>query len=290
MHENKKIWVNNYNLSAHPDLAGRQINLDILRIDTIHPVISGNKWFKLQGWLEQARRQNAKQLLTFGGAWSNHIVATACSAAENQIPAIGIIRGEKPATPSQTLLDARSYGMELRYISREEYNRKSDPVWLDELSQSNPHACMIPEGGAGLPGIRGCEEILRVKDTTSYTHIICAYGTGTMLQGLLDAAAPGQTVLGVSVLKGHPATPCPHVIGEYHFGGYARHTPDLIAFMNEFYSHSGIPTDFVYTGKTCFAVFDMIRKDFFPPGSRLLIIHSGGLQGNRSLHRGVLYF
>lgn len=349
MHENKKIWVNNYNLLAVPDLSDRQITCDVLRIDTLHEVVSGNKWFKLKGWLQYAREHQYQRLLTFGGAWSNHIAAAAYAAMQANIPSIGIIRGEKPAAPSQTLLDAQSYGMHLEFVSREQYRQWSNAGNFDQHPQNQPHpqnrpdpdlhpqnqpylsqlrekypqTCIIPEGGAGLPGIQGSEEILRVTDTGSYTHILCAYGTGTMYQGLLNAAQPHQTVLAISVLKGSPPSPIPEkpapfaasaapskssaksaattspapssaksgqIITGYHFGGYARHTPELLAFMNEFYTISGIPTDFVYTGKLAWAALDMIRKDFFPPGSRLLLIHSGGLQGNRSLHQGVLYF
>jgi 1-aminocyclopropane-1-carboxylate deaminase/D-cysteine desulfhydrase-like pyridoxal-dependent ACC family enzyme len=169
--------------------------------------------------------------------------------------------------------------MQLEFISREQYRKKDDPEFLAGLTARYPGAIIIPEGGAGPPGISGSMDILRTTDSSPYSHILCAVGTGTTYKGLAAAAAPGQQVIGISVLE----TP-------YHFGGYARHTPELLDFMNHFYHAAGIPSDFVYTGKLFYAVLDLIRKDHFPPNSRILVIHSGGLQGNRSLTPGVLDF
>lgn len=156
---------------------------------------------------------------------------------------------------------------------------------------------MIPEGGAGPLGIRGSEEILRITDTSRYTHILCAIGTGTMFQGLIRASLPGQSVVGVPVLKGaDPLILSPdqseraQVLHGYHFGGYARHPPELIDFMNEFYRETTIPSDIVYTGRLFYALRDSIRRNFFPVSSRILVIHSGGLQGNGSLKEGLLEF
>jgi 1-aminocyclopropane-1-carboxylate deaminase len=157
-----------------------------------------------------------------------------------------------------------------------------------------PGAYIIPEGGGGLPGIKGSEDILRIADTTTYTHIACAIGTGTTFQGLCLAAAKQQTIVGVPVLKGFrlPAIPHPNtmVLPHYHFGGYARHPQTLLDFMNQLYRDTAIPTDLVYTGKLFFAMTQSVREGLFPAHSRLLIIHSGGLQGNRSLAPGKLEF
>jgi len=273
----------NYPLSIQtvelPELCQHHVHMDVLRLDQIHPVISGNKWFKLKEWLRLANNSGSGRLITFGGAWSSHIVATACAAKEAGLSAIGIIRGERPAHPSAALSDAEKYGMQLEFISREQYRKKDDPAFLAGLSAHYPGAVIIPEGGAGSPGINGSMDILRMIDSSPYSHILCAVGTGTTYKGLAAAAAPAQQVIGISVLQ-----------LPYHFGGYARHTPELLAFMNHFHRSTGIPSDFVYTGKLFYAALDMVQKDHFPPNSRILVIHSGGLQGNRSLSPGVLDF
>jgi 1-aminocyclopropane-1-carboxylate deaminase/D-cysteine desulfhydrase-like pyridoxal-dependent ACC family enzyme len=265
--------VNLHNLGPH------QVQLDVLRLDKIHPVISGNKWFKLKEYLTIAITEGRRHLVTFGGAWSNHIIAAACAAQYAGLSSTGIIRGEKPPDSSFTLRGAEEYGMQLEFISRAAYRQKEEPGFLASLAGRYPDAIIIPEGGAGQPGINGSMEILRQIDSSPYSHVLCAVGTGTTYKGLVAAAAPGQKVIGISVLS-----------PPYHFGGYARHTPELSGFMNDWYHATGIPSDIVYTGKLFYAAMDMVRKGFFPPGSRLLLIHSGGLQGNRSLAPGVLDF
>jgi 1-aminocyclopropane-1-carboxylate deaminase len=266
------------------EAAARGIRVDVLRLDRLHPVVSGNKRFKLKGHLEQAALAAADTIITFGGAWSNHLVATAYAAGEAGLRSVGIVRGERPAVLSATLTDALRYGMTLEFISRDQYAKKEIAVFCERY----PGAYIIPEGGAGPPGIRGSEEILRMIDSSGYTHILCAFGTGTMFQGLIRAAMPGQVVIGVPVLKGFE--PRDNLWTNYHFGGYARHPRELLDFMNEFYRETGVPSDIVYTGKLLYGVRDSIRRESFVTGSRLLVIHSGGLQGNRSLPYGKLQF
>lgn len=275
-----------------PGLTAAGIRADVLRLDKIHPVISGNKWFKLKGHLAAARAAQASSLLTFGGAWSNHIVATACAAQRINIPAIGIIRGEQPVHPSATLLAAAGYGMQLEFISRDAYRKKEEAGFLRQLSDRYPGVYRIPEGGAGDPGVAGCADILQGWDTTAYSHICCAIGTGTMFRGLARAATSSQKVVGIPVLKGMTLSPPgdSHIVTGYHFGGYAHHTPALLDFMNKFYQDTQIPSDFVYTGKLFYAILELARREFFPARSRLLIVHSGGLQGNQSLPHGTLLF
>jgi len=273
---NYPLSIDNVNLQ---ELDRHQIQVDVLRLDKIHPVVSGNKWFKLKEYLAIAIPEGRRHLVTFGGAWSNHIIAAACAAHHAGLFSTGIIRGERPANPSATLRGAEEYGMELVFISRSAYSQKNDPAFLADLTARYPDAIIIPEGGAGEPGIKGSMDILRQIDSSPYSHILCAVGTGTTYKGLMAAAAPGQEVTGISVL-----TP------PYHFGGYARHTPELLDFMNSWYQSTGIPSDIVYTGKLFYAALDMVRKGLFPPNSRLLLIHSGGLQGNRSLPPGTLHF
>lgn len=309
------------NLSNYPPLlqplqwpgpAATNISTDILRLDCLHPVVSGNKWFKLKGHLHQALHSSANRIITFGGAWSNHLVATAYAARHTGLAVTGIVRGERPSLLSATLTSAIEYGMQLEFIGRQEYAKKDQPGFLIRLTERYPDAYIIPEGGAGLTGIRGCEEILQTIDAGKYTHIACAIGTGTMFLGLVRASIPGQLVMGVPVLKGidqlsaiepkHLLSPEPNpllspeqrsrarFLTGYHFGGYARHPPELLDFMNSFYRQTGVPSDIVYTGKLFYAIRDSIQKDQFPATTRLLLIHSGGLQGNLSLPEGRLNF
>ncbi len=280
----------------------KQITVSVLRLDRIHPVISGNKWFKLQYYLEEALQTGKKGILTFGGAWSNHLVATAYACALTGLQATGIVRGEEPAIYAHTLQDAQQYGMQLQFVHRNSY---TDPVQQALLRQQNPEYLLVPQGGEGATGVRGAAGILPlVPDFASYTHIACAVGTGTMLAGILQASALHQQVIGISSLKLGNATDNSiitfirqhtqkanfHIHTGYHFGGYARKNQELINGMNSVYSQHHLPTDFVYTGKLLYGITDMIQKGTIPEGSRLLLIHSGGLQGNRSLPTGTLLF
>lgn len=282
----------------------RNLQVDVLRLDKLHPVVSGNKWFKLEGHLQQALIGPGSVVVTFGGAWSNHIVATAYAAQQLGLRSIGIIRGEQPGRLSATLRDATAYGMTLNFISRKEYSQKDQPAFLQQLTVKYPGAYIIPEGGGGEAGILGCAAILRHIDSKSYTHILCAIGTGTTFLGILRASTPGQEIIGIPVLKGIHSlkdidgdkylTPGlsarGQILPDYHFGGYARHPQQLLDFMNRFYDETGIPTDIVYTGKLFYALEDSISHDLYPSHSRLLVVHSGGLQGNRSLSPGQLNF
>ena len=288
---------------ACPEGAYKNISTDVLRLDRLHPVISGNKGFKLKGYLQHAQQLSADPIITFGGAWSNHLIATAYAAREAGLNSIGIVRGERPPVLSATLSSALGYGMHLEFISRKDYAEKTSPHFLHQLSLRYPGAYIIPEGGAGPLGIRGCEEILFMIDSSNYTHILCAVGTGTMFLGLVRASLPDQTVVGVPVLKGvdpiaaaKPSILTPEqseracLLHGYHFGGYGRHPQELLNFMNEFYLETDIPSDIVYTGKLFYALRQSIRTDHFPESARLLVIHSGGLQGNLSLKPGILEF
>lgn len=279
-----------------------EIAIDVLRLDAIHPVISGNKWFKLQGhW--QRIPPACETVVTFGGAWSNHLIAAACAAQLSGIRSVGIVRGEAPPDLSPTLRAARDYGMRLEFIRRSDYAARNDPAFLAELSGRYPGAYIIPEGGGGPAGIYGCAGILRTADCSGYTHICCAVGTGAMFLGLALSARPEQRVVGIPVLKGVDPLTVPdacllspaqrarsQTLPGYHFEGYARHPERLLEFMNGLYRDTGIPTDIVYTGKLFFAIRDAVAHNFFPPTANLLLIHSGGLQGNRSLAPGTLQF
>jgi 1-aminocyclopropane-1-carboxylate deaminase len=294
---------------ALPEFARQGIGATALRLDKIHPVVSGNKWFKLKEHLRIALEKKSRGILTFGGAWSNHIVATAWAAREAGMAAIGFIRGENDGTLSggslsAGLRDATDYGMRLEFIPRAAYKKKDEPDFLKSLSAAYPDHYILPEGGAGPAGIKGSEEIGQWAGWGGYSHIVCAIGTGTMFQGLVRSSVAGQKIIGVPVLKGlhhflasakqgiddpERSARC-EIIDNYHFGGYARKSEELLGFIRRLHRDTGIPTDFVYTGKLFYAAVDMTNKGYFPRGAELLIIHSGGLQGNRSLPPGTLGF
>ena len=276
-----------------PFFKEKDVLVDILRLDKIHPLVSGNKWFKLKYHIENFYKGNYNGIITFGGAWSNHIVATACYCKLKNITAIGIIRGERPVKFSSALEKAEEYGILLNFISREDYKRKNEPEFLKILNDEYADYYIIPEGGAGPAGEKGAGEILNLLTKNDYSHIVCAIGTSTMYNGIFKARNKDQVVIGIPVLKGMRKNEMKNsnrIITDYHFGGYAKYTSELISFINDFYGHTTVPTDFVYTGKLCFAVADLIKKDFFPKGGKILIIHSGGLQGNNSLPPGMLIF
>jgi len=280
-----------------PQATEKNVDVSVLRLDKIHQLISGNKWFKLQYYLADARKKKKHTIITRGGAWSNHIIATAAACQVEKFQSIGLIRGEEPRHVSATLRSAKKYGMELFFMSRENYRNKRIP---EDIHKDDYY--FIEEGGYGRLGMHGAATILSLLQENDFTHIACAVGTGTMLAGLAQAAVPGQQLIGISVLKGnyqlHDAvnnlldSPRNNFIitHDYHFGGYARDELLLIDFMNAFYKQTGIPSDFVYTGKLFYALNDLIDKKFFPHSSRVLVIHSGGLQGNASLNKGTLIF
>lgn len=270
----------------------KDVKLSMLRLDKIHPVVSGNKLFKLQFYLQQAIASSHKTIITFGGAYSNHLVAAAFACKQNGLKSIGIVRGEEPVLYSHTLLKCREYGMKLHFISREDYKNK--PFFTEQLTQQFGEAVIIPEGGYGAAGMQGAEKICDYIPAGT-THVCLATGTGTTFAGIATAKNKFK-IIGIPVLKGfrEAAENIKSLTGffdaekmillhDYHFGGYAKKTDMLIAFMNKLWQQHQIPTDFVYTGKMMFAVYDLLTKNYFPPQSNVLCIHTGGLQGNRSL-------
>lgn len=281
-------------------MTGSHTTADVLRLDRIHPVVSGNKWFKLKYYLEAAKQTGKDTLVSFGGAYSNHIAALAYAGRELGLKTIGFIRGEAHSPLSHTLASAQSCSMELVFIDRSAYRHK------DAIMQTHAHPgwYWIPEGGYGPEGARGASEILKMTDTSGYSHIICAVGTGTMMAGLIQSASQDQEVMGISVMKGNDTleeavTTLLDIAGkqkrysilhDYHFGGYGKHPSNLVRFMQDLWENEQLPTDIVYTSKLLFAVKDCIEKKYFPSNSRLLLIHSGGLQGNDSLPAHTLPF
>jgi 1-aminocyclopropane-1-carboxylate deaminase len=289
-----QITIDQINL---PAAVSGNIQVSVLRLDKIDPLISGNKWFKLRYYLLDAVQKRNSSILTFGGAWSNHILATARACQLNNLHSIGIIRGEEPANYSSTLRKAREMGMELIFISREDYAAKKIPALP---GRENVYA--IDEGGYGLLGAKGAATIADHFPKGEYSHICCSIGTGTMMAGLRNAVSSNIELIGISVLKNNTGLGDAvsqlltskddnfRIYHDYHFGGYAKYNDQLVTFMNSLYELTNIPTDFVYTGKLFFAVNDLVEKGTFPGGSKVLVIHSGGLQGNVSLRMGTLIF
>ncbi len=265
------------------------IQAAVLRLDLLHPEVSGNKWFKLRYNLEAALAQGKTRILTFGGAYSNHIAATAAACQLAGIACTGVIRGERPLVLSHTLRDASAKGMELLFVSREAYRNKNETDW----NALYPDAYVVPEGGNNALGAKGCEEILSSVNDPSFTHIACAVGTGTTLAGLISSADHQQEIRGYVVLKGAsyleheilsllPPEPLPHwqLIHQHHGGGYAKVTLTLMEFIRQFYEETNVPLDIVYTGKLIMGFRQDVLDGMYPAGSKVLLIHTGGLQGN----------
>ncbi len=276
-------------------LQEKSVELYVLRLDKIHAVVSGNKWFKLKHYLQDAVEKQCKHIATFGGAWSNHIVATAYAAMQQNLSSTGIIRGEEPAIYSNTLQQAKLFGMQLHFVSREAYRNK------ELIKRDFPGGYFINEGGYGPPGAKGAAEILEhAANPGCYTHIFCAVGTGTMLAGLSLAVQPHQQLTGISVLKNNTTLYSEvlalsgknnfTILHDYSFGGYARHTPQLLAYMTDVWNRYHVPTDIVYTSKTFYAIEHLVTTNQVPKGAKILMVHSGGLQGNLSLPAGALPF
>jgi 1-aminocyclopropane-1-carboxylate deaminase/D-cysteine desulfhydrase-like pyridoxal-dependent ACC family enzyme len=281
----------------------RKIRLSVARLDEIHPVISGNKLFKLHYFLEQALQSTHKTILTFGGAYSNHLAATAFGCKSLGLKSIGIVRGERPLLLSHTLAQCEANGMQLEYISREDYKDKERSFLIDEFYNVYGDCLVVPEGGYHPLGAKGASIIMDKIRPFGATHICTAVGTATTLAGLLLNSHNNETIIGIPVLKqltdinerisflcGSEKTNDLHIFDEYHFGGYAKKNNQLLEFMNEIYTRYYLPTDFVYTGKMLYAVFDKIQEGFFREGSHIICLHTGGLQGNNSLPEGTLVF
>lgn len=267
----------------------RQTKLVIRRLDLIHPQISGNKFFKLKYNFLAAQQQGFQQVLTFGGAFSNHIAATAFAAHVYGWPSIGIIRGEELAERplNITLQTAHDLGMQLHFVSRHDYKLKQQADYLTQLKQQYPNCYFIPEGGTNHLAIQGCQEILQPQDHIFET-ICCAVGTGGTLTGLIEASAAHQQILGFSALKGlflhdevakHTNKKNWQIIDDYCCGGYAKTTTKLMHFIQDFETQYQIPLEHVYTAKMLMGIFDLIEQQYFAPEHKILVIHTGGLQG-----------
>nr|WP_298997463.1 pyridoxal-phosphate dependent enzyme [uncultured Allomuricauda sp.] len=278
-----------------PELKEKQIQLFIKREDTIHPFVSGNKYRKLKYNLKEAIKKEFDTLLTFGGAFSNHIAAAAFAGKEAGLKTIGVIRGEELKDKwreNPTLKLAQEHGMRLHFVSRESYRDKGTHDFVSGLKETFGPFYLIPEGGTNTLAVKGCEEILTESDQY-FDFICCCVGTGGTIAGLINASHSHQTVLGFPALKGDflkedirkfVQNDRWRLLSEYHFGGYAKVDKSLIAFINAFKKETGIPLDAVYTGKMVFGIFDLIKKDTFKKGTQILAIHTGGLQGIKGMN------
>jgi len=266
------------------------IELHMQREDLIHPFVSGNKYRKLKYNLAFAKKQGYKGLLSFGGAYSNHISAMALAGSIEGFKTIGVIRGEElysQIDQNETLSFAKSCGMEFDFLSREVYKTKDSDHFLEAIKDKYPEYYIVPEGGTNTLAIKGCEEILQANHN-EYDYICVSVGTGGTVAGIVNTALDHQTVVGFSALKGtfqkeliknHSANTRYQLTDEFCFGGYAKVNASLIEFMNEFRNKNQICLDPIYTGKMMYGILAMIRRGDFPKNSRILAIHTGGLQG-----------
>ncbi|TAE00082.1 MAG: 1-aminocyclopropane-1-carboxylate deaminase/D-cysteine desulfhydrase [Bacteroidetes bacterium] len=267
----------------------QNVKLYVSRNDLVHPFIQGNKWYKLMPNLAQARLEQKNTLVTFGGAFSNHIFATASAGKEFGFQTIGIIRGEKTLPLNPVLAHAQNCGMKLVYISRSEYRNKKNEDFLEKLKQNFGDIYLVPEGGANELGMKGCMQM--VSELADYQYVCCACGTGTMLAGIRAKLPENIKIIGFSALKGNfleqeITNKLAHINQDkkftisydYHFGGYAKKTIILEHFIEQFYTAHHIPLEPIYTGKMMFGIVDLIKKGFFAAESKILAIHSGGIK------------
>ena len=284
----KGVFLKSYNQKIA--IQSSDYSLYIKREDLLHTYISGNKFRKLHYNLQKAKEENHMALLTFGGAFSNHILAVAAAGKENGLKTIGVIRGEELRSKileNPTLKMAQEFGMVFEFVSREVYRSKQEADFIQTLQQRYGEFYLLPEGGTNDLAVQGCEEIL-VESDADFDFICCAVGTGGTISGIVNSSKVGQQVLGFPALKGDFLTEDIRkfvnksnwqLMTDYHFGGYAKVDELLIEFINDFYQKFQVPLDPVYTGKMAFGVLDLIEKKKFPKGSKILMIHSGGLQG-----------
>ncbi|WP_438977634.1 1-aminocyclopropane-1-carboxylate deaminase/D-cysteine desulfhydrase [Polaribacter sp.] len=275
-------------------LEEKGIELYIKREDEIHPFVSGNKFRKLKYNIQEAKKTNKNTLLTFGGAFSNHILATAVAGYLTDFKTIGVIRGEElgldvteTLSKNTTLKNSYEHNMQFEFVSRELYRKKLEDSFINNLKEKYGDFYLIPEGGTNDLAIKGCEEILTVSDA-KFDYICCAVGTGGTISGVINASSKHQKVIGFPALKGDflfddikklTSKSNWSLQTNYHFGGYAKYTDELIRFINDFNEDTGVLLDPIYTVKMIFGILDMIKKNQFKKGSKILAIHTGGIQG-----------
>ena len=283
---------------------GLDLAVDVLRLDAVHPIISGNKWYKLKFNLAQAKAAGASELLSFGGPWSNHLHALAFAAKQLDIKLNVIIRGEEwRDKPNALLADLQSWGAQLSFVSRQTYRRRNSADYLHKLAAKSPNIYLIPEGADNFLGFLGIGTVFNQLAGDCAERLLAAHsvaiacGTGNSLIGIRQALPSSKRVLGVSALKGdwYEASiqqkmwrywPLPtgklQVFSDYHGGGFGKLSPEVKDFVHEFETSTQLLLDPIYTAKLFYGVYQLAQHGYFPPGHRLLLVHSGGLQGRRS--------
>ncbi|ADV48129.1 1-aminocyclopropane-1-carboxylate deaminase [Cellulophaga algicola DSM 14237] len=279
-----------------PILNNKKITLCIKREDELHPFISGNKYRKLKYNIKEAENRGIKTLLTYGGAYSNHIAATAYAGKEYGFNTLGIIRGEELKEKWQenpTLKFAHANGMQFKFVTRDWYRGKEELVAIEGLKKEFGSFYRIPEGGTNSLAVLGCEEILDIKDL-DFDVIATCVGTGGTISGIINSSREHQTTIGFPALKGDflKKDICKFVKKsnwvletKYNFGGYGKISKELVDFINDFKLKTSIPLDPVYTGKMMFGILDLVAQDYFKPGTKILAIHTGGLQGISGMNK-----
>ncbi|MCL9807354.1 pyridoxal-phosphate dependent enzyme [Flavobacterium amniphilum] len=285
---------NSVNQIVYNDLS--RVSLDIKREDLLHPFVSGNKFRKLKYNLAEFTKLGYDSLVTFGGAFSNHIAATAYACSENHINCVGVIRGEELPpliNENQTLKFAQQNGMKFEFVSRTLYREKDSESFKEYLKSKYGNCFILPEGGSNLLAVKGCEEILTENDA-QYDFICCPVGTCATITGIINSTLPHQKVIGFPALKGDflkdeirkfARNNNWELNTDYHFGGYGKVNDQLIDFLNCFYKETSIKLDPVYTGKMAFGIIDLIQQGYFPENAKVLMIHTGGLQGVEGMNR-----
>ena len=271
----------------------KTVEITVRRDDLLHKHISGNKFRKLKYNIEFASKKNYDGILTFGGAFSNHIAATAAAGKIYDIKTIGIIRGEEwkdKIELNSTLNFALKQGMEFYFINREDYRSKNTSVYLNILKDRFPNYYIVPEGGSNDLAIKGCSEIIDFTEDTKYEYVCCAVGTGATISGIANSLLAHQTAIGFAALNDYSILDqiniwsakrvCNlNIYFDYNLGAYAKINSDLVQFINDFFNKFGIPLDPIYTGKMFMGIFDLIDKNIIKSNSNILVIHTGGLQG-----------
>ncbi|MBI2281011.1 MAG: 1-aminocyclopropane-1-carboxylate deaminase/D-cysteine desulfhydrase [Bacteroidetes bacterium] len=283
-------------------LKEKNIRLYVLREDLIHPEISGNKWRKLKYNVQEAKNQGFSKLVTYGGAYSNHIAATAAAGREFAIETIGIIRGEETLPLNNTLQIASNNGMKFKYVSRSFYrDNKYNSTFLEELKHEFGDFYLVPEGGSNAFAVKGCTEI-KNNIIVDFDVITCANGTGGTIAGIIASLDNSKTIIGFPALKGGAflVNDIQRLLNEYfikfdatiennnwslnteyHFGGYGKINNELVNFVNEFNYKHNVPLDLIYTGKMMFGIYQTIKTTNQFTGKKIVVVHTGGLQGNK---------
>jgi 1-aminocyclopropane-1-carboxylate deaminase len=271
------------------------VEVFVKREDQNHPLVSGNKWWKLKYNLLKAKELGQETLLTFGGAFSNHIYATAAAAKELGFKSIGVIRGEEVLPLNTTLEFANRCEMKLHFVTREDYEKKTDQEFINDLRNLFGDFYLIPEGGSNELAVKGCAEFAREKlSKIDFDYLCLPVGTGGTMAGIVAGLEEKKKVIGFSVLKdsgflneevknfvlnfSHREFSNWQIETNYHFGGYAKRTKELDQFILRMRAEQNLPLEFVYTAKMVAGVFDLVSKIFFEKGSKILLLHTGGLR------------